>query len=109
MAQRFCAVMVIVCIACEGSGCAWMKQKPPGQQVTMPLQTGSTLHRPATVPPKPEVATAASKKKNASKKTEAKRTPAKPSPTPPGSSSKQKPKRTHEPAEETPAAPDRFR
>lgn len=94
MDHRLFAVLVIVCFALEGAGCASEAQRASREEILMPRQTGSTLQRRVMV--KSESATKKSKKKKESKRTTPKPTPA--------------PEVTEEPTEEaTPAAPDRFR
>lgn len=66
--RRARAILVIVCFGFEWAGCAWMKQKPSGEQIVMPLQTGSTLHRRIMVPKKSDTTTTTSKKKESQSK-----------------------------------------
>jgi hypothetical protein len=115
MSHRLCAVLVMTSFALEGAGCAWMKQGPTGEQVSMPLRTGSNLHRTVMVPKKSNAASSASQKKKDSKKKAKKEatkhsTPT-PTPAPVKSKPKSKAKPTHEPHpdEMIPNAPDRLR
>lgn len=98
MHHRLFAVLVIVCFALEGAGCASESQRASREEILMPRQTGSTLQRRVMV--KSDRATKKSKKKKETKRTTPKPTP-KPTPAP---------ERTEEATEEaTPAPPDRFR
>jgi hypothetical protein len=100
MHHRLFAVLVIVCFALEGAGCASESQLANREEILMPRQTGSTLQRRVMVAK--DSGTKKSKKKKDKKETkETKRTTPKPTPAP---------ERTEEPTEEpTPAVPDRFR
>ena len=117
MSHRLCAALVMVSFALEGTGCAWMKQGPTGEQVSMPLQTGSHLQRRVMVSKKSNAASSASKKKKKedskkkAKKEATKHSTSKPTPAPVKSKSKPKPKPTHEPHpdETIPNAPERLR
>ena len=98
MHHRLFAVLVIVCFALEGAGCASKSQIANREEILMPRQTGSTLQRRVMV--EKDGATKKSKKKKEAKRTTPKPTP-KPTPAP---------ERTEEATEEaTPAPPDRFR
>ena len=115
MSHRLCAVLVMTSFALEGAGCAWMKQGPTGERVSMPMQTGSNLHRTVMVPKKPNAASSAPQKKNDSKKKAkkeaTKHSTSEPTPAPVKSKSKPKSKAPHEPHpdENIPNAPDRLR
>ena len=99
MHHRSFAVLVIVCFALGGAGCASESQMASREEVLMPRQTGSLLQRRAMV--KSDGAT----KKKSKKKKETKRTTPKPTPKPTPA-----PEATEEATEEaTPAPPDRFR
>lgn len=99
MHHRLLAVLVIVCFALEGAGCASKSQREDREEILMPRQTGSVLQRRVMVK-KSDSSTKKSKKKKESKRTTPKPTP---KPTP-------EPEATEEPTEEaTPAPPDRFR
>lgn len=101
MDHRLFAVLVIVCFALGGAGCASESQRASREEIVMPRQTGSTLHRRVMV--KTQGATKKSKKKKEKKET--KRTTPKPTPKPTPA-----PEATEEATEEpTPAPPDRFR
>ena len=97
MDRRLFAILAVVCLALEGAGCAWIwKSKGAHQEeILMPLQTGSVLHRRAIIPTEPVVVTKKSKQKKESKATSPK------PPKPPA------PEVTEQ--DETPSAPDRFR
>lgn len=97
MDHRLFAVLVIVCFALGGAGCASESQRASREEIVMPRQTGSTLHRRVMV--KTQGATKKSKKKNT------KRTTPKPTPKPAPASEAME-EATEEP---TPAPPDRFR
>jgi hypothetical protein len=94
MGHRMFAVFAVICFALEGAGCAWIwKSKGArGEEILMPLQTGSVLHRRVIIPTEPVVVPKKSKQKKESKAT---------SPKPPA------PEVTEE--DETPSAPERFR
>lgn len=101
MDHRLFAVLVIVCFALGGAGCASESQRESREEVLMPRQTGSTLHRRVMV--KSDRTTKKPKKKKETKRTTPKPTP-KPSPAP------EAPQAPEEATEEpTPAVPDRFR
>ena len=102
MHHRLFAVLVIVCFALGGAGCASESQLANREEILMPRQTGSILHRRVMV--KSDRTTKKSKKKKDKKETkETKRPAPKPTPTP-------EPAATEEATEEpTPAPPDRFR
>jgi hypothetical protein len=98
MDHRLFAVLVIVCFALEGAGCASESQISSREEILMPRQTGSILHRRVMV--QSDRTTKKSKKKKDTKRTTPKPTP-KPTPAP---------EATEEATEEpTPAPPDRFR
>ena len=98
MHHRLFAVLVFVCFALDGAGCASESQRANREEVLMPRQTGSTLQRRVMV--KSDSPTKKSKKKKESKRPTAKPTP-KPTPAP---------EVTEEATEEpTPAPPDRLR
>ena len=107
MDHRFFAVLVIVCFALGGAGCASESQRANREEIVMPRQTGSTLQRRvmvntqgATKKPKKK------KEKKEKKETEETKRPA-PKPTPKPTPA---PEATEEATEEpTPAPPDRFR
>lgn len=44
MYHRSCAIFIVVCFALEAAGCASESQRNR-EEVLLPLQTGSTLHR----------------------------------------------------------------
>jgi hypothetical protein len=88
MDHRLFAVLVIICFALEGAGCASESQRARREEILMPMQTGSTLQR--------RVMTESGSVPKEPKKKESKRT----SPKPPV------PEVTEE---ESPAVPDRFR
>lgn len=101
MDHRLFAVLVIVCFALGGAGCASESQISSREEILMPRQTGSILHRRVMV--KSDRPTKKSKKKKDTKET--KRTTPKPTPKP-----TPEPEATEEATEEpTPAPPDRFR
>lgn len=104
MHHRLFAVLVIVCFALEGAGCASESQLANREEILMPRQTGSTLQRRVMVA-KDSGTKKSKKKKEKEKKKENKETTPKatPKPTP-------APELTEEATEEpTPAVPDRFR
>ena len=98
MDHRLFAVLVIVCFALAGGGCASESQRANREEILMPRQTGSFLHRRVMV--KGDGATKKSKKKKETKRTAPKPT-ATPKPTP-------APEVTEEEAP-APPPPDRFR
>lgn len=101
MHHRLLAVLVIVCFALEGAGCASESQLANREEILMPRQTGSTLQRRVMVAR--DSGSKKSKKKKEKKETT--RTTPKPTPKPTPA-----PERTEEATEEpTPAPPDRFR
>ena len=97
MHHRSFALLAVVCLALGMAGCEslWSnstrKSKKKYQEVLMPLQTGSVLHRRAYVPRGPE-----EKKKSKKKEAAARKPEPEPSPTP-------------APEEESTPPPDRFR
>ena len=99
MHYRPIAVMALLCFALGGSGCGSWKitriespeSKKDYQEVLMPLQTGSVLHRRTYVLRGPETKKSSTKKKKSTSTAEAE-----PSPTP-------------APEEESTPAPGRFR
>lgn len=103
MHHRLFAVLVIVCFALEGAGCASESQLANREEILMPRQTGSTLQRRVMVAK--DSGTKKSKKKEKKEKKEKeeekKETTSKPTPKPTPA-----PELTEEP---TPAVPDRFR
>jgi hypothetical protein len=108
MDHRICALLIIICLALEGAGCASQPEKIANRnEVLMPLQTGSTLHRRVILSDESGEVTRSSKKKKKeakkkeSKKEESKRNSPKPTPAP------KKPDR--QPEQESSPAPDRFR
>lgn len=119
MRHPFCAVLVLISFALEMASCESWKwnQKSEGEEVIMPLQTGSTIQRRVVVPgaseespkkKKPKEKKDSEKKKEEAKKPdETKKKDSKkttPTPTP------ARPKHQPEPEpEETPSAPDRLR
>ena|GEM_PF-1007570 len=109
MDHRLCAVLAITCFSLAGTGCSWKWQRTGGEQIVMPLQTGSTLQRRVMVPAGPE--DAAAKPETPKKKKEPKSTAAKPSEPekPPHPKKPAQSKKSPEPEDEKPAAPDRFR
>jgi len=101
MHHRLLAVLVIVCFALGGAGCASESQLANREEILMPRQTGSTLQRRVMVAR--DSGSKKSKKKKEKKETT--RTTPKPTPKPTPA-----PERTEEATEEpTPAPPDRFR
>lgn len=110
MHHRLFAVLVIVCFALEGAGCASESQLANREEILMPRQTGSTLQRRVMVAK--DSGTKKSKKKEKKEKKEKeeekkenKETTPKPTPKPTPA-----PELTEEATEEpTPAVPDRFR
>ncbi len=44
MYHRFCALFIVVCFAVAAAGCASKSQRDK-EEVLLPLQTGSSLHR----------------------------------------------------------------
>ena len=104
MDHRFFAVLVVVCFALAGAGCASESQIANREEIVMPRQTGSTLQRRVMV--NTQGATKKPKKKKEKKETkEANRATPKPTPKPTPA-----PEATEEATEEpTPAPPDRFR
>lgn len=48
MYHRFCAIFIVVCFAVAAAGCASKSQRNR-EEVLLPLQTGSTLHRRVVV------------------------------------------------------------
>jgi hypothetical protein len=91
MHHRSIAVLAIVCIAFGGGGCASKSHRHRNyEEVLMPLQTGSVLHRRVYVPVEHE------KRSKKKKKKESTKPEAEPSATP-------------APEEESTPPPDRFR
>jgi hypothetical protein len=106
MDHRLFAVLVIVCFALEGAGCASESRKERQEQILMPLQTGSTLQRRVMI----ETGGAPKKSKKKKKEKEPKRTTPKPTPAPEPESIKPERDEAEHPEESpTPAPPDRFR
>jgi hypothetical protein len=106
MDHRLFAVLVIVCFALEGAGCASESQRESREQILMPMQTGSTLQRRVMI----DTGGVPKKSKKKKKEKEPKRTT--PKPTPASEPEPAKPERVEpERPEETPtpAPPDRFR
>jgi hypothetical protein len=97
MDHRLFAVLGIVCLGLEGAGCASEEQRARREEILMPLQTGSVLHRRVIV--ESEGATRKSKKK----KKESKRTASQPTPKPTPEPSPE------QPVEENTTPPERFR
>jgi len=97
MHHRSLALLAVVCLAFTMGGCEslWSKStrksKRQYQEVLMPLQTGSVLHRHTYIPRGPE-----EKKKSKKKETKAAKPEGEPSATP-------------TPEEESTPPPDRFR
>jgi hypothetical protein len=89
MHQRLIAVLTIACLALGWGGCS-TKWNSNSEDVLMPLQTGSVLHRRVRVPTERE------KKAKTKKKKETAKPKAEPSATP-------------APEEESTPPPDRFR
>lgn len=101
MHHRLFAVLVIVCFALEGAGCASKSQREDREEILMPRQTGSILQRRVMVKKSDSSTKKPKKKKESKEKKETKRATPKPTP---------EPEATEEPTEEaTPAPPDRFR
>ena len=92
--HRAFAILALVSLALGGAGCASNSNKDY-QEVLMPLQTGSVLHRRTLVPSEPE--TKPKKKKESENEKEK---PRKPEP---------EPSATPAPEEESTPPPDRFR
>jgi len=91
MHHRIAGVLVLICIALGGWSCA-SESKKGYDEVLMPLQTGSVLHR--------HVEVKATEEKKSKPKTKAK--PAAPKP-------EEEPSATPAPEEESTPPPDRFR
>ena len=91
MHHRLIAVLTIACLACGAGGCT-NKWNSNSEEVLMPLQTGSVLHRRVRVPAEHEQKSKKKKKKEASTR--------KPEP---------EPSATPAPEEESTPPPDRFR
>jgi hypothetical protein len=89
MYQRSIAILAILAFALGGSGCATNKDY---DEILMPLQTGSVLHRRVLV------------KANHEKKSTKKKKPAAPKP-----EAETEPGATPTPEEESTPPPDRFR
>jgi hypothetical protein len=89
MHHRSIAILAAVCVACGGGGCA-SKSNRNYEEILMPLQTGSVLHRRVFVPAEHN------KKSKKKKKKETTKPEAEPSATP-------------APEEESTPPPDRFR
>lgn len=92
MHHRWIAILVILGFAFGGGGCAAFKSNKDYDEVLMPLQTGSVLHRRVLVARSSETKKKPRKKQPSSPKPEAE-----PSETPPA------------PEEESTPPPDRFR
>jgi hypothetical protein len=90
MHHRSIAILAAVCVACGGGGCA-SKSNRNYEEVLMPLQTGSVLHRRVLVRTEREKNPKKKKKKEASPKPAA------------------EPSATPAPEEESTPPPDRFR
>ncbi|HEV2841985.1 MAG TPA: hypothetical protein VGW39_11715 [Chthoniobacterales bacterium] len=110
MDHRLLAVLVVVCFAFWGAGCASESQREDREEILMPRQTGSILQRRVMVK-KTDSSTKKSKEKKEKKESKEKKEKkekketksATPKPAP-------EPEATEEPTEEaTPAPPDRFR
>jgi hypothetical protein len=93
MDHRPIAILAIVCLALGSGGCA-SKSNRDYEEVLMPLQTGSVLHRKMLVRTGPKKSK--TKKKPAAKPSSKPKEEAEPSPTP-------------KPEEESTPAPERFR
>lgn len=107
MHHRLFAVLVIVCFALEGAGCASESQLANREEILMPRQTGSTLQRRVMVAKDSGAKKSKKKKEKKDKKDQKdkKETTPKPAPKPTPA-----PEATAEATEEpTPAVPDRFR
>lgn len=124
MNARLFAILIVVCLAVAGSGCAsifhWPKtQKPkapkhkaqthkvqkPSQEVLLPRQTGSNLDRRITIDDESSVQE--TKKKRPESKRSTKKT-VKTAPTEPERVAPEEPKKPENPAQ-APTPPDRFR
>ena len=104
MHHRLFAVLVIVCFALGGAGCASDSQIANREEIVMPRQTGSTLQRRVMVKSdRPTKKSTKKKEKKEKKETEG----TTPKPTPKPSPAPEAPEEATE--EPTPAAPDRFR
>jgi hypothetical protein len=106
MDHRLFAVLAIICFALGGAGCASQSAIESRDEIVMPLQTGSVIQRRVMVEkegvtkkPKKKKKKEKDDKKDEKKEKEPKRTSPTPAPTPAPEAK----------AEETPAAPDRFR
>lgn len=107
MHHRLFAVLVIVCFALIGGGCASESQLANREEILMPRQTGSTLQRRVMVA-RDSSTTKPRKKKDKKEKKQTKET--KPSTSKPTPKPTPEPEVTEEPTvEATPAPPDRFR
>jgi len=95
MDHRLFAILVIVCFALEGAGCASKSARARREEIVMPMQTGSTLQRRVIID-------SGGVTKKPEKKKESKRKLPKP-PAPEPEPSPQRPK------DESTAPPDRFR
>jgi hypothetical protein len=106
MGHRLWAVLAIFCFGLEGAGCAWKWKRSDGDEIVMPLQTGSTIQRRVVIPKESAGATKKPKKKKEPKHTEVK--PSKPErkEVKPSEPKKRPPE---PPEEESPTAPDRLR
>lgn len=115
MDHRLFAILAVVCFAWEGAGCASRSARERRDEIMMPLQTGSTLHRRVVI----DTGVTQEPKKKISKRDSTRRRAPEPdlSPSPkpkPKPSPKPKPESEAGPVptpseEETPAPPDRFR
>jgi hypothetical protein len=94
MDHRLFAVLAIVCFALEGAGCASESERGRREEILMPLQTGSTLHRRVMID-------SGGVTKKSKKKDSKRNSPKRPAPAPEPS-----PQR---PGDESTAPPDRFR
>jgi hypothetical protein len=90
MHHRLIAVLTIACLAWAGGGCT-NKWNRNSEEVLMPLQTGSVLHRRVRVAAEPEKRPKKKKKEASAPKPEA------------------EPRATPAPEEESTPPPDRFR
>ena len=95
MPHRLIAILAVACLACCAGGCT-NKWNSSSEEVLMPLQTGSVLHRRVRVPAESEK----KPKKKKKKETSAPKSEAKP---------EAKPSATPVPEEESTPPADRFR